>query len=312
MLMTSSDVFRLVGSHGMQDLEQILTELRITDEIDQSLRNADAILDALNTWLRTEVEQMVLPEQAKVFRILWLENDVPLVAYLLKKRHGFTSPISREPASALSSFDPEALRAMIGNGEPGKLPGDLVQWVKEMVSKEGALPEQLDTETARFFATMRLKIAKESGSTDIARYVRNTIDSQNVRTALRLLGKEEKDPAMHFLHGGAIPVAHLTGSLETVRAAIEHSPLHFHMLKTLDRLEDGNAVEQGLRGLLAKDLETMWQSILGVEAPFAFAATAVQQFRTLRAVIIGKRNGLSPQEIARILPPFIGSSRFTA
>ena len=118
MLMTSSDVFRLVGSHGMQDLEQILTELRITDEIDQSLRNADAILDALNTWLRTEVEQMVLPEQAKVFRILWLENDVPLVAYLLKKRHGFTSPISREPASALSSFDPEALRAMIGNGSP--------------------------------------------------------------------------------------------------------------------------------------------------------------------------------------------------
>lgn len=312
-LLTQGDVNRLLGAHDLREVEQILTELKLTGVIDQSLKNADDILAALASWIRTEVEDMVEPKKLDAFRVLWLTEDLPLLAYLLKRRAGLTSSISVEPVTTIGSYEPAALRALVDDGHGEHLPAQIVSFVTSVRALEQPTPETIDAAVARFGAAERLRYARASGSALIVRYVRHSIDAQNVRTALRLLHAHDEHSASFILDGGTIPTSKLTGSLENIRVAIDSSDLHFRLLKALTSdIEQPTALERGLSDVLADDIERMWEHTLGIEPPFAFAATALSQLRLIRAAILGKRNGLSPQDIKQILPPFVGVSRFAA
>lgn len=312
-LLGTSDMHRLLGAHDMAELQQILTELKLTASIDQSLRDADTILAALAAWVRREAEEMVAPAKHAAFHILWLAEDLPLLAYLLKRHAGFAASTSDEPTAVVSAYDPAALRALVEQGTAAHLPTELVSCVKSLRSAPLASPESIDAAVARFGANERLRLARITNSNLIVRYVRHTIDVQNVRTALRLLHATEEQPASFLLDGGTIPAQKLLGSLSNIRTAIAGSDLHFHLLQPLTRdIDHPTALERGLSDLLAADIELMWDKTLGIEPPFAFAATALSQLRLVRAVIMGKKNGLSPQDIKHILPPFVGGSRFAA
>lgn len=312
-LLGQSDVNRLVGSHDLREAEQILTELKFTASIDQSLRGADRIQAALAAWIRAETEAMVQPSKHDAFRALWITEDLPFLAYLLKQKAGLTSSISTEPSLLVSAFDPDAVRALVQDGVEGDLPEGLVALVARVRSLERPTPETIDALVAQFGADERLRLAKKSGSALIVRYVRHAIDAQNVRTALRLLRADEADPTSFLLKGGTIAPSKLEGSLDAIRAAIVASDLHFHVLKNLtDDIERPTALERGLSDLLADDVEQMWERTLGVEPPFAFAATSLAHLRLIRAIVMGKRNELSPQAIKHILPPYVASSRFSA
>lgn len=312
-LLSKTDMDRLLGAHDLREVERILTELKFTAVIDQSLRTADAILNALAQWIRREAEEMVDTSKHHAFNILWIENDLPLLAYLLKRRAGLTSAISTEPETGVTAYDPAALRALVDQGEAKDLPPRLVGFVQSVRILVDPTPAQIDTLVARFGAEERLALARQVGSDLITRFVRHTIDAQNIRTALRLLQAHESDPASFLLDGGTIKPASLLGSVENVRRAIASSDFHFHLLKPLnDDLERPTALERGLSDVLADDIDRMWDRPLGVEPPFAFAATALSQLRVMRAAILGKRNMLSPQDIKQILPPFIHGSRFAA
>lgn len=312
-LLTPSDMHRLLGAHDVREVEQILTELRLTSVIDQSLRNPDAVLSALAAWVRAEVEDMVDPSKHDAFRILWLAEDLPLLAYLLKRRAGLTSAISAEPATVTTAYEPDTLRALAEHGHAEGSPAHLASFVQSVRALEHPTPETIDALVAQFGADERLRLAHKSGSDLILRYVRHAIDAQNVRTALRLLHAGEEHPESFLLTGGTIKPADLTGSIDHIRAAISASDLHFHVLKALtDDLERPTALERGLSDLLADDVERMWERTLGIEPPFAFAATALSQLRVIRAAVLGKKNALSPQDIKHILPPFVGVSRFAA
>lgn len=310
-LLNQSDVHRLLGAHDMREVEQILIELKLTAVIEQSLRNANDILLALGTWIRAEVEDMVDSSKHDAFRALWMDEDLPLLAYLFKQHAKLTSSISAEPVATIGSYDPSALRSLVDDGHAEHLPPQLVSFVASVRSLEQPTPETIDAAVARFGAAERLRYARMSSSSLIVRYARHTIDVQNVRTALRLLHAHENRPAEFLLDGGTIPTSKLIGSLEKIRIAIDASDLHFHLLKPLNEdIELPTALERGLSDLLATDVERMWDNTLGIEPPFAFAATALSQLRLIRAVILGKKNLLSPQDIKQILPPYIGVSRF--
>jgi len=311
-LLTQSDVNRLLGARDAREAGQILTELKLTAGIDQSLRTADAILAALAGWIRSEVEDMVKESKRGAFDILWIADELPLLAYLLKKRAGLTSAISVEPTLSVGGRT-DALRALVLEDATDGLSEELVAFVQSVTAMKDISPETIDALVAGYGARERLRLARASDSSLVVRYVKHSIDAQNLRTALRLLNEKEEDPLRFLLDGGTIPREKFAVSFEGIRTAVASSDLHFHLLKALTSdIERPTALETGLSDLLAKDMEDMWQVALGLEAPFAFAATALSQLRLLRAIMLGKRNELSPQDIKQILPPFVGSSRFSS
>jgi len=74
--------------------------------------------------------------------------------------------------------------------------------------------------------------------------------------------------------------------------------------------EDTNVIEQGCSEVIASDIARMWNVPLTIDPLFAFAALTISQLRLLRVLLIAKRNGLSPQEVKKVLPPFLSASHY--
>lgn len=309
-LLSQQDIDRLLGAHDRKEVEQILTELRFTKNIDQSLRDPHAILEACRLWVRREIAAMSPEAERAVFDILWMEGDLPLVAYLLKRRKGLTSDISSEPEPAFTAYAPESLRALVENGNAEGLPKDLITGIGAIREKNVDDARLIDAAVSQLGADLRVKLATESGSKAIIRYVRHSIDMENIRTTLRFAQDERTASLPHLIFGGSIPPKDLTGNNAQLAARLRMAG--FHVLADNVESNDHSAIERMLNDIVANDIADMWNVILRVEPVFAFAATALAHLRILRAVVLGKRNELSPQEIKRILPPFLSASHYVS
>ena len=117
LLLTQSDVDRLLGAAGGKEVEQILIELKMTSIIDQGIREGGEVLQAVSAWVRREVELMSPASKRPVFNILWMEGDAPLLAYLLKQAKGIAAETSTEPISGMTAYSPNALRALVQENE---------------------------------------------------------------------------------------------------------------------------------------------------------------------------------------------------
>lgn len=311
MLLTSSDIDRLLGAHSSDEADRILTEMKMTNAIDQGLDTDTKILAALDQWVRSEVEHMVPPEKLPVFQILWIDGDEPLLAYLLKRMLKLTSAISVEPSPGITAYDPAQLRACV-DGEHTDLPqhiGTLVHAVQHMTVPQ---PRAIDTMVSQWAADTKLHLARAAGSAAITLFVRHDIDIRNIRTALRMAAVNEEHRLSYLLKGGTIKPEQLLGTQTDIRAAIHRSELHYALNNAFGEHTDPNALERGFSHILAQDIETMWPMVLGAEPPFAFAATALSHIRLIRAILLGKHNGIQPQDIKKMLPPYIGSSKFSS
>jgi len=305
ILLTESDKDRLLGAQNLDATEQILTELTITNAIDQGLRKADDILFALGLWTRNEVEQMTPENKRPTFHILWIEEYSPLLSYLLKKHAGLTSPASREPQSRIPAHEALELKKLIEEDEAGQLPRALISFVREMKERKDVTPESIDAAVAQYIADRQIQLARKSGSKEILLYVSHKIDLNNIRTALR------KAPSSAFLTGGTLHLEKAEGNTEAIAKAIDISDLPFTLGQAIRKnSDDPNALEMALSQVIAHDIAHMWNIPLSIEPVFAFAALAQSQLALLRALIIGKRANLDPQTIKKMLPPFLSASHY--
>jgi vacuolar-type H+-ATPase subunit C/Vma6 len=194
---------------------------------------------------------------------------------------------------------------------PGILPETVTSFIASMKKLTMPSPWTIDRAVARFIAERRVALARASGSTDILQYVRHSIDVTNIRTALRLATIETPDANDALLPGGSVPLTRLAGPKANIRSAIAVSDLYAPFIPAQGSAAP-IAIEQIGASILADDIGRMWTVPLTAEPVFAFAAMVMAHVRLLRAIAIGKRNKLSPQEIKQILPPFIPSSHFPA
>lgn len=310
LLLEQSDIDRLLGATDGKATEQILIELKMTSIIDQGIQEGSAVLQAVAGWIRNEVEQMSPLAKQPIFSILWLEGDAPLLSFLLKEAHGLTSEIAEEPISGMTAYDPSALRALVRERQEGELPSHLTAFVEQMLSAEHTDARAIDTKVAQYIASTSTALAQSSGSALIRKYVRHSIDLQNIRTALRL-AEEQSDVCLpYLLEGGSIAPKELAGPLRTTIAAVGRSELSYHLSETLQQGGDVNALERNLSEVIAADIANMWNVPLSIEPVFAFASIGISQLKLLRMILIGKRNGLAPQDIKRALPPFLSAAHF--
>ncbi|MBU2213716.1 V-type ATPase subunit [Patescibacteria group bacterium] len=317
LLLEQSDVDRLLGAKDLRETEKILTELKLTNVIDQGLSEGHAILEAVGTWMRNEVQKMSPLVSRPIFGILWLENDAPLLAYLLKKSHGLSSEISQEPLSGMNMYDPEVLRALILN-EPSAglhpaVPKSLESFVKKILAKEELSAQEIDSAVTKFVVQMQKRLSKTSGSRSIERYLEHRIDLFNIRTALRLSTKETKEVIPFLIEGGTIDPARLAGTEEEIASAIGRSKLSIFLPKDLESLlNDPIEFEQSAAHIVASDIAKMWNVPLTIDPLFAFAAITLGQLKLIRTILIAKNNELSPQETKHVLPPFLTASSFAS
>lgn len=304
-LLDKSDVDRLLGAHSDTELRQILHEIRFTSAV-MPVDDLHELVPALERWLRAQCIDMA-SHDAGIFDILWLRDDLPIIAHLLKEYHGQTSGLTSVGDRSVTAYDYDRVRTQIF--EPGhrELPENVAHFLEEMKSRTGISPEQIDHEVALFVAQTQLDLARRSGSALIVRYVRHLIDLQNIRTARRL--PSGSDPMDTLLPGGEIDPRRITTDARDIAMLIHASTLPASLADTMQRGEDTSLhLERALNKGLAHDVAEMRGIPLSIEPIFAYAVMALSQILMIRTIIIGKSAHLSPAEIADMLPPIFSTS----
>lgn len=306
-LLSQGDIDRLLAAKTDRELRQVLGEVQLTAPV-MPREDLHDIVPLLEKWLRTEVENMAPTKKRDVFHILWMREDIPAIAYYLKKFHGFTSELSKEPLEAVTAYDVKSVRALALEGAKGDLPVDLVQFVEGIKNRTGISPQEIDGEVARFIARKQVRMARKSGSRLVKRYVSHLIDLQNIRT-IRRLKPEERSPA-HFVEGGELSVKLLLDdSADLLLKLVEKSSLPDSLTKSLAEAKDSSVLlERALNKGLAHDIAAMRAVPLSIEPLVAFAIIALSHILLVRTILIGKAAHLSAEDIATLLPPFFSTS----
>lgn len=308
-LLTQGEVERMVASKDANELGKLITELKLSSQVEYN-SNPHRFINSIERWLKTEVESMVSEKERDVFNILWMKDDAALLAYLLKKHHGFTSDISAEPHVGATAFDPEDLRTLVKGGDAPTLSETLRTFIRTMRNDTTLTPQQIDTRVAQFVAHEQIALAKK-GSEAIHLYVAHHIDLQNIRTARRL--RKDEHPMDHLIAGGDISISRFSLDPAKLADLVRGSHLGASLADSIQTAEDSSIVlERGLAKAIAFDLSRMRSNALTLDPIFAFAAIAQSQLKLLRTILIGKSAHLSKEELQRLLPPFLSASPFVA
>ena len=304
-LLAKADVDRMVGAHTEKELAHVLSDVAFTARV--MPQEMHAVVPALETWLKDDVRRMAPPEKRDVFDIIWLREDVPVIALLLKQHHGFAPKSDTASQVGVTAYDQAALRALVETGERGPLPEDIAHFIEEMKQDRTLKSQEIDLRVARFVAEKQVQLAKESGSKLIAQYVAHYIDLQNIRTSRRLQPGE--DGSAHFLPGGEIDPRRLTGDPRSLALLIHSSSLPNVLADSVQNERNSAlALERALNLALAHDVAAMRAVPLGIEAVFAFAVMALSQTLMLRTILIGKAAHLTGAEISQMLPPIFSTA----
>lgn len=305
-LLTEGDVNRLLGATNGADAVRMLTELPMTKYIPQNIERPEQILYAVFHWLQQEVIGMSPSNLQPVFEILWLEDLGTLVSLYRKKEHGFL----QHDAGAVESFVSHEFKptwdTFVQTGKVEVLPINIRTLVERTAEATFDSPQEIDRLVSKEVTTLKLALAKRSGSRLIKTFVQDSIDLKNIRLKLRL-GSGYTESL--YLPGGRFTVKTFTGTSEQMITAIETSKLSYTLADTI-RTGDIAAIEKASSSILAATISRMWNTALSIESTFAFAAITVQNLKLIRSILIGKQNDLSPQEIKSITPPFIRASLY--
>lgn len=310
-LLSQQDVERLLAAKDEDALLNGITEMKMSTHVEYA-KDPHRFINNLEAWLKKELVQMVPADRKEVFDILWTKDDASLLAYLLKRHHGFTSELSSEPIVGATAFDPAVLRQLVDTGAHPAAPEELADFVRRMREQSSSSPQAIDTAVAQFMVRHQSRLAAASGSASIRRYVEHHIDLQNIRTARRL--SKDELPADHLLRGGAIDIDRFSMEPHALAELVRASSLPNTLIESLMESTDSDAssilLERGLAKAIAHDIAVMRDNVLTIEPIFAFAAIAQSQLRLLRTVLVAKSAGLTADEARKLLPPFLSASPF--
>jgi len=297
MLLEQTDLDRMLGAASAREVEKILTEVKMTNVIDQRISEGNAIIEAVGGWMRNQVEQMSPEEKRRIFHILWLENDCALMAHVIKKHHGLLSEVGEEPMSSMTSYKKEEYENL--------------DFILDLKKREEITAQEVDTAVSNFVAGLQMGLAYKSGSEFIETYMSHNIDLKNIRTALRLAKSEIPEVLPFLLEGGTISRKELAGDKDVIISVLKRSNLDYYLPDDLETLlSDPVAFEQAAAHIISSDFAKMWNVPLSIEPLFAFAAITMNQLKVVRTILIAKQAELSPQETKKMLPPFLTASNF--
>lgn len=304
-LLHKSDIDRLLGAHTDAELHQILSDIPFTSVV-MPLEDLGVFTAAMEGWLKTQLRKLAPEGKGDLFEILWLREDLPVIAHLLKEYHGQTSGLTSPEKNSVTSYPYEMVRAQIFESGHRELPEDIAHFIEEIKDRKQIRPDQIDHEVAVFIARKQLEYAKASGSELVMRYVQHTIDLQNIRTARRIRpGTDTKDL---FIEGGEIDPRKISTNVSEIAMLIHSSTLPAMIAEEMVNEDSALVLERSLNKGLAHDVAQMRSIPLSVEPIFAYGVMALSQILMIRTVLMGKSAGMSAAEISPMLPPVFSTS----
>ncbi len=160
---------------------------------------------------------------------------------------------------------------------------------------------QIDYAIDRVEAAWRVRHSQAIGSVFCLSLSRIRIDLHNIRTLLRLKAAERQE-RFHFLPDGFIETARFIQGLEHNYDALV--PL-FYATPYLELVEEGTrylrekgsflALERGCEDYLMEFLKTTRQLAAGPQPIAAYLLMKEAEIRTVRMLLMGKKNGLSTE-----------------
>jgi vacuolar-type H+-ATPase subunit C/Vma6 len=311
MLVSQVDVDRLLGTHDVKECERAIRELDFTQDID---KESETLLQEVALWVQDEVSKMTNDKDRAVFHILWLQEYAPTLMYVLKKHMGLIAEDVQAPPALFEAYKQSDIVKFLEKRNIGSLPKQieaLYQHVQDDQKEyeQNDLPKAIDQRVAQFIADTQAMLAKKSGSTLLIDYVTHQIDQQNIRTASRAV-KAGDSHVSQFLTGGSVqPKNWANATEESLPNIITRSSVG---MQVDNALSSPIELEKQLAENTASDIAKMWNVPLSIEPVFAFAALVLNHLRVLRVMLIGKRNGMSPQEVKAMLPPFIKPTHYVS
>lgn len=280
-LLTTSDIDRLVGAPSIADVRTVLSELAFTRDVPADTPLSSMQL-ALEQGIAKEIRDMVTPEEWEGFAALFLQNDRAVMASVLKKAAGL---MDRDATvSGLTVYGEDRIEACVFEDQWSGLPEEAVRFLGSMKRKNDQSPREIDAAVARFIEQDRLARIATLRSEKIDLYYKYYRDAQNIQMGGRL---EDVDGVLNMLvPAGTIPLQRVLTRAQT----------------------EGEHLLQSLQRSMARVIGDMRLMAVSKESVFAYGLIALSQASLVRAIVLGKDVGLSPEDIRDLLPRMYATS----
>ena len=306
---------RLMDSANIDDALKALGETSYSQRISQTgVANFDKAIDSEILATCEELKTFVPDKELlEIFRLPYdFHNVKVLLKGLFKVRGGDSEGRRYDLLSKLGTIDTEELTNAIETEEYGFLPYGLTDLIPQCWQLWDQAKNAQSVELLidhQMFRAM-LKIAEELKMPDIIQWVKNRIDAENLRAAIRLARmKYEPSKALAFFHeGGTIRPDDMAKLLsepqETWSRILSYSDIS-SVLSSLNEQSDANAtltdVSKALDDYLLKVLENAKYSMDAPANVLLFLLSKETEARNMRVALVCVAGGFDREFGRRLL-----------
>jgi len=206
--------------------------------------------------------------------------------------------------------DLNALKEAVYAEEYGGLPPVLGRAIQEVTSiwEESKEPELIDLTMDRHLFSHLLAVFKLAKLDFLLGWAQREIDLLNLRVFARLKLSEVETSELRgaLIGGGGLEPEFYIGMLaepwETIPSRFANTPYRQVVEGGLDLGEGLAPLERACRDYIISYLKRARLTPFGLEPIYAFFLVKEEELRSVRAVLLGKENGLAPQLIRERLP----------
>ena len=213
----------------------------------------------------------------------------------------------------LGAVDVDEIVEAIRAGEPERLPGPLAEAIRTAGERyeESRNPGDIDAAVERIQYAEISRMIAEMGNPFLSAWLAWEVDLINIRSFLRFRWLEEDLKAFPeiLLPGGSLEWSFFRSvreePLESVAQAFGRTPYGRVVSDGIGQLQSRRSfahLERGCDDLMIELLRTSGRTSFGVEPLTAYVLLKEFEIRSVRAVLVGKLNGLPKKKIKERLP----------
>ncbi|MBQ6981716.1 MAG: V-type ATPase subunit [Synergistaceae bacterium] len=304
---------RLMESSGIDDALKALGETSYSQWITGN-ENFDKAIDSEMLATCKELESFVPDKELiDIFRIPYdFHNVKVLLKGLFKVRGGESEGRRYDLLSKLGTIDVEELKTAVETEEYGFLPYGLTDLIPQcwQLWDAGKNPQAVELLIDHAMFAAMLKVAEGLKMPDVIRWVKDRIDAENLRSAIRLARmKYEPAKALPFFHeGGTIRPDDMARLLSEPQETWSRLLSHTDIGKVLGALQDSGDIKLSLSDVsksiddyLIRVLENAKYSMDAPANVLLYLLTKEAETRNMRVALVCINGGLDREFGRRLL-----------
>ena len=310
-LMNANLVERMIDAPTAQDAFRVLNDISfLSGSIGEYTVNdfQKVLTGGLQKMAKLFKEMAPNPE---VMNYLWLKYDFHNLKVVLKARLTGRGYADVEHALIdMGNRSKSEWEIYLLTGKIKPLTDGMISTVKDATThyniNEDA--QSVDLIVDRHFVEEMLSVSSKINSPLLIKYLKRLIDFNNLRTFIRceILNKDKKQVNQFFIKGGNIPVSVFISSFEKghqdLLQVLSRKVASDDLSKALDAYSNEKtllATEKKIAELQQNLMDESKKMSFGTEPVFAFFWKFENHLNIIRAILVGKLNGLPLEDIKK-------------